>query len=123
MIIPRAMVRTIEEFRAFVAATNWTYAKTMPRWPHEYVMRKAANAAEFDEAARLIHSHGFEVRLRTKSQDYLDVDGWCYWAMGDPGGLDDIINRTRPETRAAFHAMVNGEDRQGTGAEGSGRQP
>lgn len=117
------MVSAIEEFRAFVAATQWTYAKTMPQWPHEYVMRKAANAAEFDEAVRLIHSDGFEMRLLTKSQDYLDVDGWCYWAMGDPGGPDDIINRTKAETRAAFHAMVNGEDRTGRVRRGSDRQP
>ena len=101
------MVRTIEEFRAFVAATLWTYAKTMPRWPHEYVMRRTDNAAEFDEAARYVHQAGVPIRLRAQHQDYLDVDGWCYWAMGDPGGPDDIINRTRPETRAAFHAACN----------------
>lgn len=104
------MVRTIEQFMAFVAANEWIYARTMPRWPHEYVMRHSARSAtDFDEAARFIHEAGSHVRLGPKFQDYLDVEGWCYWAMGDPGGPDDIINRTRPETRAKFHAMVNGE--------------
>ena len=101
------MVGTLEQFKAFIAASRWTYAKTMPQWPHEYVMKRSDNAADFDEAARFIHRNGFPLNLLAKRQDYLDFDGWCYWAMGDPGGPDDIINRTRPETRAAFHAMVN----------------
>ncbi len=29
-----------EDLRRFVSEVKWTYAKTMPRWPHEYIVRE-----------------------------------------------------------------------------------
>ena len=31
---------TSEEFAEFIEAHNWVFARTMPQWPHEYLVRK-----------------------------------------------------------------------------------
>ena len=27
------------EIKGFISKVTWTYAKTMPEWPHEYIVR------------------------------------------------------------------------------------
>ena len=33
----------------FIAQAKWTFAKTMPQWPHEYTVRDQNVASEFEE--------------------------------------------------------------------------
>ena len=42
-------VRFPEELRRFVAGERWTFAKTMPAWPHEYLVRERVDRDLFDE--------------------------------------------------------------------------
>jgi len=81
----------------FIAACDWTYAKTMPEWPHEYIVRNRVDEKLFMELARYILNNGYESNFYKLRLTYLDHGGMVYWTMGE---LDDetmIINRCLPE--------------------------
>jgi hypothetical protein len=85
---------SLDEAREFIADQRWTYAKTMPQWPHEYIIKqhRPEQAQRFADFVRLILSEGVirpwpENSPRPKYHNaYLVVDGFKYWAMGPGGG-------------------------------------
>jgi hypothetical protein len=82
--------------RAFIAASTWRFAKTMPDAPHEYTLRRnAASDAAFEAAVVFIREHGDERAWGGRAYTYLDVDGWSYWTMGAPLDETILINRAR----------------------------
>lgn len=85
----------VEQFRAFVAAHEWVFAKSMPHIPHFYVSRDKALAEEqFEAAVAFIRANGEERPWgRGKPLTYVDVDGFTYWTMGSPIPATRIINR------------------------------
>ena len=40
--------------RAYINSMEWEFAKSMPQWPHWYVLREDGSAREFDFVNRLI---------------------------------------------------------------------
>lgn len=46
-----------ETLRAFVAGAKWTFAKTMPKWPHEYIVRDRVDEALFVQMVRHIRAN------------------------------------------------------------------
>ena len=97
---------TRDDSRRYVAAVRWQFAKTMPQWPHEYTVRswRPELVAEFEAFVRLIRATGVvkpwprDAQRPRYMHAYLMLDGWEYWAMGEPGGEATVINRSRPET-------------------------
>jgi hypothetical protein len=89
---------TNDDIRALVVSLTWTFAKTMPACPHEYIVRgKTAPDHAFLRFAAHIRKHG-EVRCWGKYQHtYFDLDGYHYWTMGAPLEQTTIINRQRNE--------------------------
>ena len=84
------------ELNTFVQAHAWTYAKTMPQCPHEYVVRK--NVADDDSFCRFvmtIRRFGVDEPFYSKIHRYLDVGPFKYWTMGDWLPTTIIINRAR----------------------------
>lgn len=81
----------------FIASAPWTFAKSMPSMPHEYVVSgKVPDGAAFDAFVVHIKEHGFKASWRGRPNTYLEIDGWRYWVMpgrGDP--TVTIINRER----------------------------
>jgi hypothetical protein len=84
-----------EEFQAFVAASSWRFASTMPQSPHWYTLRGEGAASGFDGAVRFIRQHGHEVWFRGRPYICYDLDGWRYWSMGAPVAETILINRAR----------------------------
>jgi hypothetical protein len=100
--------RDMERARKLIARHTWTFARSMPWIPHEYVVREGAasdaqhrrgSAVEdrpFEWFVTLIRKHG---RPRTfgkkkpRTFTYLTVDGKRYWTMGNPMSDTTIINR------------------------------
>lgn len=82
---------TQDDFRAFVAAHPWTFAKTMPHIPHEWSVRKdARDPIEFDRAVYAIRHQGAPMRWRrTPVRMYYDCDGWRYWTMDER--IEDVV--------------------------------
>ena len=86
-----------EALRRFVDVEIWTYAKTMPEWPHEYLVRARVDGALFELLVRHIRAHGIEGRFYQKPITYYEEAGLVYWTMGAPLAETIIINRCRKE--------------------------
>ena len=84
------------ELNEFAQAHAWTYAKTMPQCPHEYVVRKnIADDASFCRFVMTIRRFGNDEPYYSKIHRYLDVGAFKYWTMGDWLPTTIIINRAR----------------------------
>lgn len=81
--------------REFVESEEWTFAKTMPEWPHEYLVRDRVDTELFEALVRHIREHGFEGRFYQSVLTYFAEDGLLYWTMGAPIEETTIINRCR----------------------------
>ncbi len=89
-------VITMEEFRAFVRDKKWTFAKTMPQAPHEYIVKGKLSAADqimFEKAAQFIRDAGFICRYFKSAWQYYILDDYYYWTMGNPIPETTILNR------------------------------
>jgi len=95
------MTRTAQAFpaalRAFVDEQRWTFAKTMPEWPHEYIVRERVDERLFEDLVRHIRGHGREGRFYERVLIYYEEAGMVYWTMGAPLTETTIVNRCRSE--------------------------
>jgi len=41
-----------EDLESFVDDETWTYAKTMPQWPHEYLVRERVDLTLFESTLK-----------------------------------------------------------------------
>jgi len=86
------------QLRNFVDRETWTYAKTMPKWPHEYLVRERVGDEElFVQLIEHIRAEGYEGTFYRKPITYYDEDGLTYWTMGAPVEETIIINRCKKE--------------------------
>ncbi len=90
-------MRFPEGLKAFVDEQAWTFAKTMPKWPHEYIVRDKVDEKLFVRLVQHIRAHGYEGRFYLRKITYFDCDGMTYWTMGAPLEETEIVNRCRKE--------------------------
>ena len=83
--------------RTFVDEQVWTFAKTMPEWPHEYLVRDRVDEKLFVRLVEHIRAHGYEGHFYQKTIVYYEEAGTVYWTMGAPLDETTIINRCRKE--------------------------
>ena len=86
-----------DALREFISAVKWTFAKTMPRWPHEYIVRERVDENLFVQLVRYIRANGYQGNFYKKDITYYDDDGRVYWTMGAPIEETIIINRCKKE--------------------------
>lgn len=91
------MTQFPDEIKAFISSSKWTYAKTMPDWPHNYIVRGPENEAMFVKIVEHIRAHGYEGQFFAKKITYFDEDGYTYWTMGNPIPETTVINRCLKE--------------------------
>jgi len=96
-----------QELEVFANQQAWTFAKTMPKWPHEYLVRERVDEEHFEQLVRHIRQHGYEGRFYDKPITYYDEAGLVYWTMGAPIEETTIINRCRKEDTYEFR-LENG---------------
>jgi hypothetical protein len=105
---------TTDGARAYIAMVRWQFAKTMPQWPHEYIVRawRPDHEWEFFEFVALIRRDGVVKSWPRDSarpryhHTYLDLDGWEYWSMGAPVPETTVINRALlTQSHATSHAL------------------
>lgn len=75
----------------FVDTVVWTFAKTMPEIPHEYIViddypEKSESIKEFIQE---IENDGYVNSFFDKEYKYLEIDGYKYWV------IENIINRAK----------------------------
>ncbi|MFC2030022.1 hypothetical protein ACFLWA_04750 [Chloroflexota bacterium] len=86
-----------DELRDFVGREEWTYAKTMPQWPHEYLVRDRVDEDLFESLIRHIRANGYQGPFYARSYTYYEEDGLLYWTMGASVEETTIINRCEKE--------------------------
>jgi len=86
-----------DALREFICTVKWTYAKTMPKWPHEYIVRERVDESLFVQLVRHIRTNGYQGKFYKKDITYYDEGGRVYWTMGAPVEETIIINRCKKE--------------------------
>ena len=84
----------IARARAYIDSMDWRFARSMPQWPHWYVIRESGSAREFDFVARLIERFGYPDPWGARTDYYLVVRKFKYWA------IDNVLNRATPISNA-----------------------
>jgi hypothetical protein len=82
-------------------ALRWQFARTMPRWPHEYTVRhwRPDLEAELEAFEYLIREIGVVKPWPRTSKTpkyhhtYLTIEDFEYWTMGAPISVTTVINR------------------------------
>ena len=89
----------------FVDCAQWTFAKTMPEWPHEYIVRDRVDQDLFVRLVRHIREYGYEGKFYQKSITYYDAGGMVYWTMGAPLDETVIVNRCKKEDSYEYRLL------------------
>ena len=89
-----------EEFdnlREMIARCQWTFAKTMPFAPHEYIVKDKCPLAneEFNNFVKMQWNFGSVERWGNYITPYLYIDDYNYWTMGAPYEETKVINRAK----------------------------
>jgi hypothetical protein len=92
---------TADQAAAYLAAHPWTYAKTVPEDPHEYLLiHRSADPWMHLRVIRYIRETGERRKWRhprgAGSGTYAywaPGDGWEYWPLGDS---ETVLNRRKP---------------------------
>ena len=93
-VIPKSFPMELSDS---VNIVTWTYAKTMPEWPHEYIVRKQVDVKLFEQLVRHIRAKGYLGKFYQETYTFYDEGGMTYWTMGAPLEETTIINRCRKE--------------------------
>ena len=83
----------LDEARQFINECYWTFAKTMPQSPHDYIVRGKVDAEKFYRFVELIRRDGVVRPWGRYRNIYLAIDGFNFWTMGAPVVETTIINR------------------------------
>ncbi len=83
------------KLREMISRCHWTFAKTMPWAPHEYIVRGkcALIDEEFLYFIDMQRRYGKKERWGKYNFPYLYIDNYKYWTMGAAYDETIIINR------------------------------
>ncbi len=88
----------IERIKEYINRCEWTFAKSMPQWPHEYIVKKKCplSDAEFIDFVYTQRVLGEYEVWGNYYQPYLHIDGYKYWTMGcEIEDTTTVINRAK----------------------------
>lgn len=89
-----------EEFLEFVTQVDWIFAKSIPNWPHFYIVEEELDNPEAYTAARaFIRDRGYDGHFFDLDVRYYDLGEWTYWSSPLAKPFEDqyMINRCRRE--------------------------
>ena len=77
-------------------AHKWRFAKTIPKSPHWYTLRREWKDEDaFKNAVLFIRENGYQRKYYNSTYTYLEHDGYRYWTMGFPADETTLINRAQ----------------------------
>lgn len=83
-----------QEAEIFINASVWIFAKSMPQYPHWYVLRSNCKESEFISFVQYIRDNGYPKYFKHHRYIYLDIGEYTYWTMGNTMDKTILINRT-----------------------------
>ena len=84
-----------KEIEKFIKSQRWTFAKTMAKHPHEYIIKNVKNKELFEKFAIFIRKAGHKKLFFRKEYSYFDFGGYSYWTMGEPINETIVLNRKK----------------------------
>ena len=105
-----------DKLRSMIARCEWTFAKTMPFAPHEYIVKEKCPLAtdEFEYFVNMQREHGVKERWGKYNNSYLYIDDYKYWTMGAPLGETTVINRAKASSVNDVHQLYEGIHKEDT---------
>ncbi len=64
--------------RDFIDDAEWTFAGTMPEWPHEYIVRERVDEDLFLQLVRHVRANGYEGKFYQKIITYYEDGGFVF---------------------------------------------
>jgi len=94
-----------DALREFIDSSQWVFARTMPEWPHEYIVREKDNEKLFLRLVHHIRANGCEGKFYLTSITCYDDGELVYWTTEKP--LDDtiIINRYKKDNSYEYRRL------------------
>jgi len=84
----------LTRIKEVIDQNEWRFAKTQPKNPHYYALRKKwVGDVPFDILLLFIREYGYNTIFRGWNYRNLDIDNFTYWSMGAPSSLSILINR------------------------------
>ena len=99
-----------DKLRSMIARCEWTFAKTMPFAPHEYIVKDKCPLTmdEFEYFVIMQREHGVNERWGKYNNPYLYIDDYKYWTMGAPLEETTVINRAKASAVKDIHQLYEG---------------
>lgn len=96
--------------RSMIARCQWTFAKTMPFAPHEYIVKDRCplTKEEFGYFVEMERHYGVKERWGRYNNPYLYIDDYKYWTMGAPLEETTVINRAKVCVVKEAHELYEG---------------
>ena len=105
-----------DKLRSMIARCEWTFAKTMPFAPHEYLVKEKCplTTDEFEYFVNMQREHGVKERWGKYNNPYLYIDDYKYWTMGAPLEDTTVINRAKVSAVNDVHQLYKGINKEDT---------
>ena len=99
-----------DKLRSMIARCEWTFAKTMPFAPHEYIVKEKCplTTDEFEYFVNMQREHGVKERWGKYNNPYLYIDDYKYWTMGALLEDTTVINRAKACVVNDAHLLYKG---------------
>lgn len=99
-----------DKLRSMISRCGWTFAKTMPFAPHEYIVKDKCplTTEEFEYFVSGQREYGVKERWGKYNHPYLYIDDYKYWTMGAPLEETTVINRTKASAVNDVHQLYEG---------------
>lgn len=83
--------------REMISRCQWTFAKSMPFAPHEYIVRDKCPLTddEFVYFVEMQRQYGVTEKWGKHNNSYLYIDDYKYWTMGAPIEETKVMNRAK----------------------------
>jgi hypothetical protein len=99
-----------DKLRKMIARCQWTFAKTMPFAPHEYIVRDKCPLTdeEFIYFVDIQRQYGVKERWGKYNNPYLYIDDYKYWTMEAPMEETKVMNRAKACVVEDAHKLYGG---------------
>jgi hypothetical protein len=88
------------DFLRFAGQAEWRFAKSIPNWPHFYIVEEnLPDQASFRRAKAFVRTSGYGGKFFDMDVFYFDADGWTYWAspLANPPESQYMLNKCKTE--------------------------